>query len=89
MITAQRLRGNADPIIMNPYSRTMQYGPTEQYLRTTRASMDMPNLEVRRLNGLGDGMGSVPSWVPWAVGGLVLGLAGGYGVYRMRKGKRK
>lgn len=88
MITAQRLRGTADPIIMNPNSRTMQYGPTESYIRQTRASMDMPNLEIRRLNGLGD-LSSVPSWVPWAVGGLVLGLAGGYGVYRMRKGKRR
>lgn len=88
MIVAQRLRGSAVPVIQNPRSRTMMYGPTEQWVRDTRASMDTPNLQISRLNGLGDGTSSIPSWAPWAVGGLVLGLGAGYAVLRMRKKRR-
>ena len=87
MIVAQRLRG-ADPVLINPRSRTMQYAPTGQYVQAMRAQMDTPNLEIRRLNGIGLGevMG-MPDWAPWAIGGLALGLVGGYAVYKMRKKK--
>lgn len=88
MIVAERLNGTP-PVLQNPRSRTMLYQPTAQHIRNLRASHDTPNLEMTRLRGLGDGMGSIPSWVPWAIGGLVLGVGGGYAVYRMRKGKRR
>jgi hypothetical protein len=87
MIVAERLNGTP-PVIQNPRSRTMLYQPTAHQIRNMRASYDTPNLEVTRLRGLGDGMGSVPSWVPWAAGGLALGVGVGYAVYRMRKKKR-
>lgn len=87
MIVAQRLNGTP-PVLSNPRSRTMLYQPTAERIRNLRASHDTPNLEMTRLRGLGDGMGSIPSWVPWAIGGLVLGVGGGYAVYRMRKKRR-
>jgi len=83
MIVAEKLSGTA-PVLQNPRSRTMLYQPTANTIKHLRASHDTPNLQMTRLRGLGDGM-SVPSWVPWAVGGLVLGVGVGYGVYRMRK----
>jgi hypothetical protein len=91
MIVAQRLRGN-DPVILNPRSRTLAYAPTASWVNEQRASMDTPNLEVARLNGLGfgdaaSGTSSLPSWAPWAIGGLAVGLVGGFAVYKMRKGK--
>ena len=86
MIVAQRLRG-ADPVLINPRSRTMQYQPTGAYVASMRASMDSPNIEVRRLNGL-SGIAGLPDWAPWAIGGLALGLVGGFAVYKMRAKKR-
>lgn len=87
MIVAERLNG-APPVIQNPRSRTMLYQPTAHAIRNMRVSYDTPNLEVTRLRGLSGPFDSVPSWVPWAIGGLVLGVGGGYAVYRMRKKRR-
>ncbi len=89
MIIAQRLRGAPDPVVLNPRSRTAggQWEPTAEYLRQTTNSMNTPNLEVRRLRGLGE-IGGMPDWAPWAIGGLALGLVGGFAVYKFRKKKR-
>lgn len=88
MIVAERLNGSPVPVLQNPRSRTMLYQPTADTIRHLRASHDTPNLQVTRLRGLGGPLDSVPSWVPWAIGGLVLGVGGGYAVYRMRRKKR-